>query len=188
MTTHTLRPLSVTIGTEFFLVEHMGTRQIISEVVMEATSGAESITKMSSNDYIMVKNKISGDLVELVKHNDKNHLIINGKKHRVTFMSINQDSILIKKLSDEHNNAIEQRKDLATVAKNAALEAAEYRKESRKVNKSNKKFINKKDKLEIVKTKLTKRMNTLKDELKQTEMKIKNIENELAEESNTVIV
>lgn len=180
MNTNFLRPLLVEVGTEFFLVEKIGSRQIMNEVIMEANiSSYSSISEMNENDYIIVKNKLSGELIELVKQENKNNLVIKGKKNRVSFMIINQNTLMMKKLSDEENNAIEQRKDLSRVAKAAAAEAAERRKEIRESKKSSKNIIDKKTKLENVKNKLIKRLTTLKEDMKDTESKIKNIEIEL---------
>lgn len=181
MNTNFMKPLSVEIGTEFFLVEKIGTRQIMNEVVMESNvNSLTNISEMTENDYIIVKNKLSEELIELVRQENKNNLVIKGKRNRVSFMVINQNTLMMKKLSDEENNAIEQRKDLARVAKAAAAEAAERRKEIRESKKSSKNIVDKKIKLENIKNKLIKRLTSLKEDLENTENKIKNIDIELS--------
>ena len=181
MTTFSLRPCAVSVGTDFFLVENLGNRQIITEVTMEATTGKETIKSMTESDYIMVKNKSTDTLIELVKSDKNSYLVIKGNKHRVSFLSINQETIQTKKLCDDQNSAIEQRKDLARVAREAADEASQQRKILRESNKIHKTSGSKKEKLENIKLRLAKRVTTLQEDLDEANQQLKKVESELAE-------
>lgn len=180
---YALRPSAITLGKEIFLVQHVGTtRSVISNMIFEARSTDEPITKMTEDDYITVVDPVTKEITEIVRNGDKKYLSVKGTKYRVSFWEINEETEALKRISDETNTLRQKTEDSRRAAKEAEEHEKAERKAMRETNSSTKIKVPEKDKLLKKKARLEKRISTVTEDLTKAQTELSEVMDQLSEE------